>query len=223
VTRGRSPEEFFEVFREVQETKKRQGDTTDAEDAPAKPEPARPDTPVMNLADREPLVDRLSDFFARTVTISYTIVATSAVAVILLLMAAYMLGKQSGWSSHAAAVKSAVQEPGEAEKEAIIPTLPPSTSDFVDGRILTLATLGTQESHRKNIQDEADNLNRDPSFTSLGLTAFAYKDRAGRYRLAARGLDRYEPARREQVIQQVRRIKSKRGKLEYATADLMVP
>jgi hypothetical protein len=222
VTRGRSPEEFFEVFREVQETKKRQGEAADAEDAPAKPEPARPDKPVMNLADREPLMDRLSDFFARTLTVSYTIVATCIVAVILLLMVAYMLGKQSGWSSHAAAVKAA-QEPAEPGKMSAAPTLPPSTSDFVDGKILTLATLGTQDSHRENIQNDADYLNQDPTFNTLGLTAFAYRDRAGRYRLAARGLDRYEPARREQVIQQVRRIKSKRGKLEYATADLMVP
>jgi len=178
----------------------------------------------MNLADREPLVDRLSEFFARTVTVSYTIVATSVVAVILLLMAFYMLGKQSGWASYAATVKSGSQEQGGEQKPGdSVPKAAATGPELVDGKIFTLLTGDRTAVSRESVEKEVEHLNALSSFTRLGLEAYVYEDEAGRYRLAARGLAALDASRRGDVIETVSRMKSSRGRSEYTGAALYAP
>ena len=224
MSRGRRPEEFFEVFREVQETKKRQEETAEHEAEPGLPEPPTREEPAMKLADREPFVDRLGAFFARTVTVSYTVIATFFIASFLLILAAYMLGKQAGWSSHEAAVggrpRAPIVEPkGEAASDAPVASGP----ELVDGKVFTLLTGDRTATSRQSVEKEVEYLNRSSSFTRLGFEAYVYRDQAGRYRLAARGLAGMDASRRKAAIEAVARLKSSRGRNEYSGAALYAP
>ena len=50
-----------------------------------------------------------------------------------------------------------------------------------------------------------------------------WRDRQGRYRLCARGLKGVSAPKREDVKTQIRKLKSRFGKLEYKGADFYAP
>ncbi len=219
--RGRSPEEFFEVFREVQTNKKKQ----DAEpqeraqperdarrDEAASPRPAR--GPERSLLAGPPL------------SVSRTTAAVGAAALALVLLAAYLIGRQQGWRAYVAARRQAAakQEAEPTPKAKGAPAAPSRVvPEFVDGKLFTLLLSGKRPEHRKSVEQEVAYLNGYAPFKALVIRAYAYTDRSGSHRVCATGLGALTQAEREHVKQNVRRLKSRRGQREYSGADFYPP
>jgi len=204
VTRDSGPEEFFEVFREVQESKKRdqQGD-----DAPVEhPKTAAPKPSAA------PAVLR----------VSYPVAAAVVVGVVLLVAAAYLLGKQQGWQAHAAARKRAASRPRPGPSTQGAPAAP-AAPELVDGKVFTLVTYGRARPLGQRARAEADFLNGSRPFQALGVQAYAYRDRTSTWRLCARGLAAMTPAARETVKARIRKLTSSAGTLDFKDADFFAP
>jgi hypothetical protein len=226
VPRGRSPEEFFEVFREVLDSKKKHGEEPDASEASPRGErPLRAAIPEPEeLAPRAPLAERVNAFLGGTVTVSRTVVLATAVGGILLLLIAFLLGKQAGRGSRpAAAEQSSTEEPSAPEADADAAAAP-QEPEFVEGKVFTLVTSGTRRIDRERIEAEAAYLNeRSNAFRGLGVEAYCFRDKASRYRLCVRGLLGRSEADRDRVAEKIRKAHSSRGKLEFSQADFYAP
>jgi len=208
VPRSRGPEEFFEVFREMQQSKKKGEEKPDSQE------------PELQLKPRQPAPSPEGPLLS----ISRTTAVAAVVAVVLLVVAAFLLGKQYGWRSHAAQV---------ARKKTGAPRPAPTTRtpagrvsegpELVGGKIFTLLVSEKEAQHRKSAEEEAKYLNSYAPFGALEVEAYVWRDKRGRYRLCARGLAKMRPAEREQVKKQIRRLKSRFGKREYKDADFYPP
>lgn len=219
--RGRSPEEFFEVFREVQTNKKKQ----DGEpEEPAQPErDARRDEAASPRPARDPGRSVLA---GPPLTVSRTTVAVGAAALALVLLATYLIGRQQGWRAYIAARRQAAakQEAEPTQKAKGAPAAPSRTEpEFVDGKLFTLLVSGKRAEHRKSVEQEVAYLNDYAPFKALVIRAYAYTDRSGSHRVCATGLGALTQAEREHVKQSVRRLKSRRGQREYSGADFYPP
>ncbi len=205
--RGRGPEEFFEVFREVQQNRKaREQKAPRAEDQKA-PEPAA----------------RSPETAASAVALTYPAIAGSVVAVVLLAVAAYLLGRQHGWRAALdAARRGRKATPSTASQSA--PRLVAAEPEFMeDGTVFTLLTLGRGAKDRESVEAEAKHLNSYGPFQALGLRAYVWRDRSGKYRLCARGFKALSPQDRQRVRDQVRRLRARSGRREYRDADFLAP
>ena len=209
MTRDRGPEEFFEVFREVQAGKKRAQEGPAPERAPAEASGAEPAEPRGGGAPQ-------------TFEVTYPVAAAFVVGAVLLIVAAYLLGKQQGWRAHAAALSrpAARQGPRPATGGPGSPAALDAGPELVDGRVFTLIMYGRSQ---RLAQLEADYLNREARFQALRVQAYVYRDRSGAYRLCVRGLARRTPAEREAVKAELRRLKSSAKKLDYRDADFQAP
>ncbi len=219
--RGRSPEEFFEVFREVQTSKKKQ----DAEpEERAQPErDARRDEAASPRPARGPGRSVLA---GPPLTVSRTTVAVGAAALALVLLATYLIGRQQGWRAYVAARREAAakQEAEPTQKAKGAPAAPSrAVPEFVDGKLFTLLLSGKRPEHRKSVEQEVAYLNGYAPFKALVIRAYAYTDRSGSHRVCATGLGALTQAEREHVKQSVRRLKSRRGQREYSGADFYSP
>jgi len=201
VQRPGGPEEFFEVFRSVQEGKKGH------EELPVAPAAGPPPGP----AD------------ARALTVSYLAAGGAVVIVVLLVLAAYLLGRQHGWRAREAALRRATgsqgAEPAQAPAVAAVADQP----EIVDGAVFTLLTLGRADADRESIVKEAEYLNGYAPFRALQVEAYAWRDRTGKYRLCARGFKAMDEATRKRVRDQIRGLMSRHAKREYRDADFLAP
>ena len=210
MTRDRGPEEFFEVFRDVQSGKKKrqEGATQPAEQQPpAGPEPEAP------AAGGPP----------QTLEVSYAVAAALVVGALLLVAGAYMLGKQQGWRAHAAAAGRVADRPQDKPATRESPTPVSTEPELVDGKILTLVTSGKTRQHLQWVQIEADYLNGYEPFRALRVQAYTYRDRSGAYRLCVRGMAAKTQAEREAAKAEIRKLKSRTKKREYKDADFFAP
>ncbi len=201
--RGRGPEEFFEVFREVQEGRKARDERPEGPPPRPSPRGAEPRDGALSL--------------------TYPALAGSAVVVVLLVAAGYLLGRQHGWR---AALRSArrSQRPATPAGVAARPQGEPATPEMMeDGTIFTLLTLGRERKDRESVEAEAQYLNSYGPFLALGLRAYAWRDSSGKYRLCARGFRAMAPADRQRVRDQVRRLAARSGRREYRDADFLAP
>jgi len=213
VTRDRGPEEFFEVFREVQAGRKGRPESDAQPDGQAEPaapsETQPPARPAWTLPE--------------AVQVSFVVAAAFVVGAVLLTVGAYMLGRQQGWRAH----RAAVGQPGPQEPAAPgtgTPATPASDApELVDGKVFTLVTYGKARQHRQWAQMEADYLNALPRFQALSVQAHPYLDRNGTHRLCVWGLAAKSAAARETVKARIRALKSRAGKPEYKDADFYAP
>lgn len=206
MTHESGPEEFFEVFREVQESKKKH------EEGAAAPGEGEESLHVVPAAPSEPAV----------LGVSRPVAVAVVVGALLLVVAAYLLGKQHGWQAHAAARKAASRQPHEPATPAPVG---PGTDEpeLVDGKLFTLLLSGTRAKDSTSVEEEARYLNSYEPFRALGVQAYVWRDRQGRYRLCARGLKGMSAPKREDVRSQIRKLKSRFGKPEYKGADFYAP
>ena len=201
---ARGPEEFFEVFREVQQSRKARDE-----------KPAAPDS-----ASGKPS-GRLGEALTGGLTLTYPAIAGSVVVVVLLVVAGYLVGRQRGWR----AALSRARQPATAtpttrtlrEKEVVAPEF------MEDGTVFTLLTLGREAKDRQSVEEEAKHLNSYGPFVALGLTAYAWRDHSGKFRLCARGMKGLSAQDRQRVRDQVRKLAARSGKREYRDADFLAP
>jgi len=208
VTRASGPEEFFEAFRGMQQAKKR-------------PEGEAPDeAPVQGAPRAESQVLATGE-----VTLSYPAVAGGVVIVLLLVVLGYLVGRQHGWRAYEGAIKrqaeEAAQKPQSATPAAKASGAVSSEPEVIDGMVFTMLTLGKTPADRASVEKEAEYLNRYAPFTALQVEAYVWRDKAGRYRLCARGLQAMDAATRAQVRDQIRNLVSRQGRREYRDSDLL--
>ena len=221
--RGRRPEEFFEVFREVQANKK------GANDEPG--EDARPGPSAeADIQAAEPVVEaprRPGLFAGPPVALSRRNLAYAAGLALVVVVAAYLIGWQRGWAAYERAARRRRQPA--AAKPTTKPSTPAAalvddgTPELVDGKVFTLLVSGKTAAWRRSVDEEAEYLNGYAPFKNLRVRAYSYRDKDGRFRVCARGLAAMDPATRDRVTKAVRRLKSRRGKLEYSHADFYAP
>ncbi len=204
VPRARGPEEFFEVFREVQQSRKARDEKPTAPRTPSA-EPSR----------------RLGDALSGELTLTYPAIAGSVVVVALLVVAGYLVGRQHGWRAALAQARQASTATTAAKTRTEKKVAAPEFMD--DGTIFTLLTLGREAKDRQSVEAEARHLNSYGPFVALGLTAYAWRDHSGKYRLCARGMKGLSPQERQRVRDQVRRLAARSGKREYRDADFLAP
>ena len=211
MARDRGPEEFFEVFRKVQASKRQREEAPGAPDEPG--EPGKPAEVAPGVTDEAP----------QTLTLSYPVAAAFVVGALLLIVAAYLLGKQQGWHAHGDALRKAgVRRDSRPATRA--PAAPVSTQpEMVNGKVFTLLTSGTTAQHRQQVELEAQYLNQYEPFRALQVQAYTFRDRSGTYRLCVRGLAAKSPAERETVRAEIRKLRSRSKKLEYNDADFFAP
>jgi len=213
VPNGRSPEEFFEVFREVQASKRKR------EEKPAAP----PETPAPP-AEEAPARSLLSRFrwpAEGALTVSYPVVGAAAVVLLLVAVGGYLLGRQQGWHAHAAwlAHKAAPKAAPATSTGAVASEEP----EYVEGKVFTLLVSGNDARARASSEQEAKYLNNYAPFKALQVQAYVWRDKSGSYRVCARGLGAMGAASRENVKTQVRKLRSRFGKHEYQQADFYAP
>ena len=204
------PEEFFEVFRKVQETKKGRDEGAEVE-APPVERPRGPQATPAALGE------------PGAVSLSYPAAAGAVVIVVLLLLAAYLVGRQHGWVARERAARRPTT--GEAAK-ASTPAPVPGVADepeLVSGTIFTLLTLGKADEDLDSVTKEAEYLNGYAPFRALQVQAYVWRDRAGKYRVCARGLKALDEPTRKHVRDQIRGLMSRHGKREYRDADFLSP
>lgn len=207
MSRGRGPEEFFEVFREVQQGRKTH------EEKPARAETPQPEPPTGPSGTP-------SGVFA----LSYPALAGVAVAVVLLVAAGYLLGRQHGWrAALRAAPRSPRAAPSSAERAAAQQPQWGEPEFMEDGTVFTLLTLGRESKDRESVEAEALYLDSYGPFRALGVRAYLWRDRSGKYRLCARGLKAMSAAERGRVRDQIRRLTARSGRREYRDADFLAP
>ncbi|MFW6162876.1 MAG: hypothetical protein ACODAJ_08885 [Planctomycetota bacterium] len=230
MTRDPGPEEFFEVFREVQSTKKKRQEAAQAADQPLEPPAEDDDTVEQAPPPPEPEAPRGppsagAALLTRTVEVSVPVAAAVVVGALLLAAATYMLGKQQGWRAHVEAVNQAAVrptgQPGSAggSGRAVVSDEP----ELINDRVFTLVTYRGSAQHRKLAQLEADYLNEHPRFRALGLRAYVYRDRGDRYRLCVRGLRAKSEAERAAARATIRKLRSRQNELAYKDADFYAP
>jgi hypothetical protein len=211
VKRDRGPEEFFEVFREVQASKKRRDDepAADAEEPRPAPEPE-----AFEPAGPPP-----------TLAVSYPVAAACVVGALLLIVAAYLLGKQAGWRAYDEAMKRPGRRAGTqaAADTRLSPGVISAEPELVDGKVFTLITYGSSRSNEELAEAEVEYLNAYEPFRALGVQAYTYRDRNGKYRLCARGLAGRRATDREDVKAKIRKLRSRRSKLDYSDAEFYAP
>lgn len=213
--RHRQPEEFFEVFRQVQKTKGAEP-SPDAEEAP-KDIPMPPQPP---LTDKP--TGRGTGFFAGPpVTLSRMAIFLGGCGVLLVVLIAFLGGRHSGWRESAPAAEETVDGEAAAVEEAEKKALE-SGAEFVKRKVFTMITLGTRPEHKEKLEREARFLNNKPQFRDLGLTAYVYRDSKKRYRLCARGLAAMSAEEREAVVKQVPSLKGTSG-TDYRQAGYYAP
>lgn len=218
MARGRSPEEFFEVFREVQTRKKQEPEAEENEESPAHRQQeakAEPESPPEAEESRSLLT-------GSPVTLSRTAVAIGAAALLLVLLATYLIAWQRGWRAHAAARRKAAAKPP-SERAAGPPPKAARGPELVDGKVFTLLVSGSSSENLESVKEEVAYLNGYAPFRVLGLEAYAYTDRKGRHRVCARGFRAMDSQRRKDVKREVRHLRSRRNKLEYKDADFYSP
>jgi len=207
VKRASGPEEFFVALGEIHEGKKQQ--TTEGGPQPQEPlPPAGEEAPPPG-----------------TIELSHPAAGGAIVIALLLIVLAYLVGRQHGWSAYEAALRSQSQAPPtKATTHSPAAKAPDqATPELVDGAVFTLLTLGKTASDLESVQKEADYLNKYAPFQSLGLQAYAWRDRAGRYRLCARGFKGMDEATRKQVREGVRSLVSRQNRREYRDSDFLAP
>ena len=220
--RRSGPEEFFEVFREMQEGKKSRepGGT----ERPKAPEPSAPEHPaVLSDATEEAPAPPTEAGLQGTVTVGYFTVGAAFVIVALLCLATYLLGRHHGWEAHGAALERARREAGASPATHSATTPGVTGPEIVDGTIFTLLTLGRGEQDAESVATEVEYLNSYGPFLALQIEAYSWRDRSGKYRVCARGLRSMDEATRNRVRDQVRRLTSRHGKREYRDSDFLAP
>jgi hypothetical protein len=224
VTRDRGPEEFFEVFREVQSTKKKRQEAAQAAEEPVqREETVQPAPPAPEPeAAAEPAGPGL---LARTIEVSVPVAGAVVVGALLLVAAAYMLGKQRGWRAHAAAVERGAAKPTgrPAGARGSGPAIVSDEPELVNDKVFTLVSYRGSDQHRRLAQLEADYLNEHPRFRALGLRAYVYRDRDDHYRLSVRGLLAKSEAERAAAKATIRKLRSRQNELAYKDADFYAP
>jgi hypothetical protein len=222
VARGRSPEEFFEVFREVQTRKKRDSETEQGDEVEERPAPREQETDART-GTREKSEERPSLLAGPPVTLSRTVVAIGAAALLLVLLATYLIAWQRGWQAHADARRKAAAKPpaGKAQRQPARKAA--SGPELVDGKVFTLLVSGSDSENLASVKQEVAYLNGYAPFRVLGLEAYAYTDSKGRHRVCARGFRGMSPERRQDAKHEVRRLRSRHNKLEYKDADFFPP
>ena len=213
VTRDRGPEEFFEVFREVQSGRKGRPESDAQPDGEAEPTAPSETQPAGSPAWTLP----------ETVEVSFVVAAAFVAGALLLIVGSYMLGRQQGWRAHAAAVAPPGPQEGPAPGTGTPATPASDAPELVDGKVFTLVTYGKARQHRQWAQMEADYLNALPRFQALSVQAYPYRDRSGTHRLCVRGLAAKSAAERGTVKARIRALKSRAGKPEYSDADFYAP
>lgn len=216
MSHARGPEEFFEVFREVQSTRKKRDDKPPGPGA-AEAKPGER-TAAPNADQPGPA------FWEGELTLRYPVAALIGVAIVLLAVAAYLAGRQHGWARHSAsqapkAEPGQTARPGTAASAAVTSDEP----ELVDGKVFTLLISGAKAKDLESVKAEAEYLNRYGAFKALPVQAYVWRDREGRYRLCARGFLDLAPALREDVRREIRTLKSRFGKHEYNKADFFAP
>lgn len=209
MARDRGPEEFFEVFREVQASKKRAEEGDAAQPVIAAPDAGQPKTPAR---ERRALPESLD--------ISYPVAAAFVVGALLLVVAAYLLGKQHGYALAKPAGPPPVVDPKGGTSGPSAVTAGP---EVVDGKIFRLLFSGTGDRDRASVEKEVEYLNSYEEFRALGVTAFLWRDKSRHYWLCVRGLADLSAAERDRVRGRIRALRSSRGQREYAEADFFRP
>jgi len=204
VPRSEGPEEFFKVLREVQQEKsKHEGRPPGAEPALA----FEPDT-----------------LPAGTLCLSYLAALGSVVIVVLLVILAYLFGRQHGWWAYDAALKRQAERAAQKATSAA-PVQPPPLAtepEVLDGLVFTLVTLGKAPADRASVEKEAEFLNKYAPFKALQVEAYAWRDRGGRYRLCARGFKGMDEATRKQVRDKLRSLSPHgKGRRDYQDSDFL--
>ncbi|MBL7223230.1 MAG: hypothetical protein ISS72_05205 [Candidatus Brocadiae bacterium] len=206
---GRSPEEFFEVFREVQnkaradEAESQEAlDSSGAADEAATPEP--------------------SWFGGAPVVLSRSALLIGSSVVLLALLCAYMVAWQRGWRAREALLHKPAAQKGAKATPAKAPP-PPGEPELVDGKVFTLLSSGKRPELLASVKQEVEYLNGYAPFRALGLRAYAYTDRQGRHRVCANGFAAMSREQRDAAKKAVRGLKSRRGSREYSSAEFYSP
>lgn len=226
MTRERGPEEFFEVFREVQSTrKKRQEAAQAAEELAQGDEAVEPAAAVPGPEAAAEPTGVGAGPLARSIEVSVPVAGAVVAGALLLVAAAYMLGKQRGWHAHARAVERAAATPRDrpGTQAGPGPAAVSTKPELVKGKVFTLVTYRRSPQHRELAQLEADYLNEHPRFQALSLQAYVYQDRNGVYRLCVRGLLAKGEAERAAAEDTVRKLRSRQNQLAYEHADYYAP
>ncbi len=222
MARGRSPEEFFEVFREVQTRKKRDSETEQSDAVEERPDP-REQVPDARAGAREESEERPSLLAGPPVTVRRTAVAIGAAALLLVLLATYLIAWQRGWRAHADARRKAAAKPPAEQAQRQPARKAVSGPELVDGKVFTLLVSGSRPENLESVKQEVAYLNGYAPFRVLGLEAYAYTDSRGRHRVCARGFRGMSPERREDAKREVRHLRSRHNKLEYKDANFFPP
>ncbi|MFP4056279.1 MAG: hypothetical protein ACLF0G_05355 [Candidatus Brocadiia bacterium] len=221
MARGHSPEEFFEVFREVLDGKKKlrekpaeeQGESQEAKSPqPPPPSPPEPEPQRRWRAQRAALADRVRVFLNDTVTVSKAVVVAAAVGTVLLVLAAFLLGRQVGWGRGAAATRqemaggpSARDQGGEEQGQG------PSS------HVIQLLSSDKLE----YVELDVKRLNESDLFQARDLRAFVLPaPRQGLYRLCVSGPS--DAALRE-VLPKIKQMPSHRGEKDFRQARITKP
>lgn len=206
--RGGGPEEFFEVFREVQAARKEgQAAKKDHGDSPALPQspPA-----VLQDVDEAP---------GGAFTISYLAAGAVVVIVALIAVLAFLLGRNYGWDACEAALRRQPEQAASPKASTgIVPGFAAQAEELIDGRAFVMLTGEKTPAARGSAEKEAEHLNRHPLFLKYGLVAYVWRDALERYRVGVRGFARMDEATRIRVRDEIRRLPSRDGKPLYADA-----
>lgn len=209
MARDRGPEEFFEVFREVQASKKQAEDEETAHAGALAAQAAEPEAPVRQ---RRALPDALE--------VSYPVAAAFVVGALLLIVAAYLLGKQRGYALAAAPARPVVAGPT-TQTPGHVPA--GSGPEIVDGKIFRLLYSGAAARDRDSVETEVEYLNSYEDFRALGVRAYPWRDATRHYWLCARGFADKPAAERDRIKSRIRALRSSRGRKEYDGADFFKP
>jgi len=254
VTEGRGPEEFFEVFRSVQSNRKKRDEKPVSPGAPSEektePEATCPrksptipsDTlappaavgagprarPVQEGGQAQGPAPTASQLWERELTVSLPVAALSVIGALLVVVAAYLLGRQHEWQTLTAAqaAKGAPANPGAAPSTATSAAALFSAEPEYnkDGRIFRMDCLGTGTKDRDRAEREARHLNSYKVFTdTLKAQAYVWRDKDRKYWLCARGLAALSPADFEKVRKEIRKLKSSSGRPDFDKADFYAP
>ncbi len=225
VTEGRGPEEFFEVFRSVQSNRKKRDEKAPSAGTPTD-EPETEAAPPA--AEPEPRLAPSPRVWERELTVSVPVAALVVLGALLVVAAAYMLGRQHGWQSHAGtqAQRSSTAGQGSAPTTALrAASILASEPEYnAEGKVFTLVTYGTGTKDRDRAEQEAKYLNSYSLFSrTLKVQAYVWRDTKSKYRLCGRGLSALSPANADNVVKEIKKLKSSHGRPDYATANFEAP
>jgi len=207
VTRASGPEEFFEVFREVQKGRKKPEHTREGH-TPAPSEPA--DTGGEEASAGE-------------VRLSYPAAGGAVLIAVLLVVLGYLVGRQDGWRAYEAfVIKQATTQAAKPDgAKAAAQKRSVKGPEIVNGLVFTLLTLGKGQADKASAEKEAEYLNSYAPFRALQVRAYVWRDGAGRYRVCAAGLKDMDEATRKQVRDGIRNLVSRHGRREYRDCDFL--